>query len=232
MKIIGATVGTTTPRSNLNQTNPKKADYIIGKEILDNRIKALENDVADLKYVPIAITGITNNIGTQEIGSTFDSIQIDWTLNKDPVSQTINGEAVDIAQRSATMGKADSYTLVVTDERKKTVTATTTVTFLNGVYYGSMAYGAAIDSAAVLGLTKNLQSGKAIDFVTPGDGKRPVYALPTRYGTPTFKIGGFEYEWEKVADAFQFENASGHVESYDVWMHGQNVAGKITINVT
>lgn len=32
MKINGNTVGTPTPRSNFNQTDPKKADYIIGRE--------------------------------------------------------------------------------------------------------------------------------------------------------------------------------------------------------
>lgn len=31
-KINGSTVGTPTPRSNYNQTDPKKADYIIGRE--------------------------------------------------------------------------------------------------------------------------------------------------------------------------------------------------------
>lgn len=31
-KINGITVGTPTPRSNFNQTDPKKADYIIGRE--------------------------------------------------------------------------------------------------------------------------------------------------------------------------------------------------------
>lgn len=32
MKINGITVGTPTPRSNFNQTDPKKADYLVGKE--------------------------------------------------------------------------------------------------------------------------------------------------------------------------------------------------------
>ena len=44
MKIIGNTVGTPTPRSNLKQTNPKKADYVIGKEILPTKVSQLEND--------------------------------------------------------------------------------------------------------------------------------------------------------------------------------------------
>ena len=36
MKITGNTVGTTSPRPNYNQTDPSKANYIIGREnILD-----------------------------------------------------------------------------------------------------------------------------------------------------------------------------------------------------
>ena len=36
MKIFGATVGTTMPRSNLQQTDPKKADYVHGKDTFLN----------------------------------------------------------------------------------------------------------------------------------------------------------------------------------------------------
>ena len=43
MIIKGNTVGTTTPRSNWNQNDPKKADYIIGKETVDNAIANAQN---------------------------------------------------------------------------------------------------------------------------------------------------------------------------------------------
>lgn len=39
-KIIGVTVGTTTPRANLNQTDPKKADYVRGREALAGKLDA------------------------------------------------------------------------------------------------------------------------------------------------------------------------------------------------
>ena len=48
MKIIGVTVGTTTPRANLHQDNPKKADYILGKEALDTTLAAIQKDIEDL----------------------------------------------------------------------------------------------------------------------------------------------------------------------------------------
>ena len=43
MSIKGPTVGTTIPRTNYNQTDPAKADYLKGKEDLDKKIQ----DVAD-----------------------------------------------------------------------------------------------------------------------------------------------------------------------------------------
>lgn len=42
MIIRGNTVGTTTPRSNWNQNDPKKVDYVIGKEAVDAAIAAAQ----------------------------------------------------------------------------------------------------------------------------------------------------------------------------------------------
>lgn len=43
MIIKGNTVGTTMPRANWDQTDPKKADYIKGKETVENAIKDAQN---------------------------------------------------------------------------------------------------------------------------------------------------------------------------------------------
>lgn len=204
---------------------------------LDKRASAIEQEIADLKYVEIEITSISNDVGTVEMGTTVKAVTVSWKLNKEPVSQTVNGEAVEATARSKALTGLNITTgtyfpVTVTDERGATDTGRTSVKFLNGVYYGALEYGAAIDSAAILGLTRKLQGDNVVSFtVTPGEGKRPAYACPTRYGTPTFVIGGFAYEWEKVS-TFDFTNASGYTESYDVWMHGQDVSDSITINVT
>ena len=38
MKIVGNTVGAITPRTNYEQTDPAKADYLKGKDVLDEKI--------------------------------------------------------------------------------------------------------------------------------------------------------------------------------------------------
>lgn len=194
----------------------------------------VDDIIADMNYKAIDITGFSNNVGTQEMGKIITSVTLTWSINKNPSSQTLDGLALATDARSVTepdmkITENRTFTLKVTDERGATDTASTSISFLNGVYYGSMVAGSAINNAAILALTKKLQSGRSVSFRVSSN--RPVYACPTRYGTPMFTIGGFEYEWDNVA-TFDFTNASGYVESYSVWMHTQNVSGSVTINVT
>lgn len=207
-------------------------------EATDGRITYLEDELeallADLNYKNIDITAFScPGAGTYEMGRSVAAPTITWSLNKTPASQSLNGEALGVDVRSkaysGNITNNKTYTLIVTGQKGETDPASGSFTFYNGVYYGSMVAGSAINNAAILALTKKLQSGRSVSFRVSSN--RPVYACPTRYGTPMFTIGGFEYEWDNVA-TFDFTNASGYVESYSVWMHTQNVSGSVTINVT
>lgn len=311
-KIRGNTVGTTMPRPDINQADPKSAAYVQGREqlvlsvngvspdakgnvaiptggeavspsvrvesiegghrvsitdvtgtktfdvlngkngdpgsldngeILDVLLNAeaftkLQKDVADLRYVPIDITSLTHNAGTKELGSVVDSVTISWALNKSPESQLLDGIAVKEDLRSMVLtaqgiSSNKTFTLKVTDERGATDTASTTISFLKGVYYGVMADGATIDSAAILKLTRKLQGNKSVTFTAnAGAGQRIAYAFPTSYpGTPVFNVGGFEGGFSK-AKTFLFTNASGHEESYDVWLSDNVSLGSTTVKVS
>lgn len=237
MKIVGNTVGTTMPRANLAQTDPKKPDYIIGSDVLDQMLLAMQNDIADLKYVAIKITGITNNVGTVEKGSAVESVTINWSLNKDPATQVLDGSNLDATSRSVILDGLDlktdkTFSLAVTDERSAKATASTGITFLNGVYYGVVSQGATLNSAAILKLTRKLQSGKAITFsATAGTNQQIAYALPASYGTPKFNVGGFDGGFSKTA-TISFENASGYTESYDVWLSDNTALGSTSVKVS
>ncbi len=193
-------------------------------------------DIADLKYFPIEVSGVTNNVGTQELGRSFDSVTVSWNVNKEPVSQTVAGEAVEASARSAVVSgpftSDKTFTVTATDERGHTAKDGTSIKFLNGVYYGVLPDGVAIDSAAILTMNRKLQSGKAYTFTaTAKEGERFAYALPARYGTPKFNVGGFDYEWEKAA-TIEFTNASGYTETYIVWRAYQVVVGTRKIVVS
>ena len=200
-------------------------------DIVNKTITDIQKDIADLKYVPIDITSISNNVGVVEMGRTINVVILSWTTNKTPVSLTVDGESVDAnaesIQLNTTITSNKTFTVVATDERDATDTATTGITFYNGVYYG-----VGTETTDLLTLNKKLQSGKGITFTAnAADGQYIIYALPTRYGTPNFNVGGFDGGFSKLM-TINFTNASGYTENYDVWVSDNTGLGNTTVKVS
>lgn len=190
----------------------------------------------DLLYTAIQITSFTNNVNTVEMGSTVDTVVLNWKYNKTPEELTLDGQGIDASLKTKTIESAGikankTYTLKAVDERDAEATRTTAITFLNGVYWGVGADQSSFDSAFILGLTKGLQSSKVKTFtVNAGASQHIYYAIPTRYGTPAFKVGGFEGGFAKAA-TIDFTNASGYMESYDIWKSDNAGLGNTTVEV-
>lgn len=206
-------------------------DTIVAEVMGSEEITQMEKDIADLKYVPIDITHIANSVGVAEIGSTVNGVILSWTTNKIPVSLTVDGESVDVNAESIQLDTSitanKTFTVLATDERGATDSATTGITFLNGVYYG-----VGTEDTDLLTLNKKLQSGKGLTFtVNAADGQYIIYALPTRYGTPGFNVGGFDGGFSKYG-TFSVTNASGYTENYDVWVSDNTGLGGTTVKVS
>ncbi|MFR5749416.1 MAG: hypothetical protein ACLUD4_10880 [Thomasclavelia spiroformis] len=190
-------------------------------------------------YTPISITSFTNNKNTQEIGSTITDVTLNWNYNKTPKTLMLDSESLDVSLKTKTLSgqsiKANkTFTLKVTDERDAVATKTTNITFLNGVYYGigDDLQISGITNQFILGLTKTLQSSKAKTFtVNAGAGKHIYYIIPTRYGTPVFKVGGFEGGFEKLGTV-NFTNSSSYAENYDVYKSSNAGLGNTTVVVS
>ena len=215
----------------------------VGRNVAED-IAKLKSDVADLQYEPIKILAMTNNVGTVEMGTVVKSISIEWQTSKTPAAMTFDGEEyapleghTDYAWISSNLENISAdrtWTVTATDEHGAKASASTAVKFLNGVYYGVLEDGVVIDSAAVLGLTRELRSNRTKTFsVNAGASQRIAYALPSRppYGTPNFNVGGFDGGFSKVA-TIDFRNASGYTEKYDVWLSDNAGLGSTTVKVT
>lgn len=217
-----------------------------GKKFLDSvgtaaLIKKIKDEFVtrdEFEYVPIAITSFTNNKNTVEMGTKITDVILNWALNKDPKSMMIDSESITpLSTRSKTYSGQNittnkTYTLKVTDEKDATATKTTSISFVNGVYWGAKtAPSGAYDSAFILGLTKGLQGSKGKTFtVNAAAGQHIFYALPARYGTCTFNVGGFDGGFTKVA-TIEFTNASGYKESYDIYKSVNAGLGSTTVTV-
>lgn len=211
---------------------------INGSEQVNTDISDLKKAIADLQYNPIEITKISNNVGTVEKGVSVKEMTVSWTLNKQPASQTLAGESVDVSARSKTVdmtGKT-SVTLTVADERGATSSKSTSYNSYNGVYYGVVADGTTIDSAAILTLTKKIQSGRSVTFtVDLGTGARIAFAMPsTGYGSPIFKDAatGFGVDMTLTKENLSFTNAHGYTTNYNVWLSTEIIKNSITVVVS
>lgn len=216
----------------------KKVDAVEGKGLSTNDFSdEYKKIVDDLNYKPMAINSFTNNVNTVEMGSTVNDVTLTWAYNKTPESARLDDAPIEASATSKVLSslglKANkTWTLSATDERDKTVSKTTSVTFLNGVYWGIGDASPTLDSAFILTLTKGLQGSKAKTFtVNAGAGKHIYYAVPTRYGTCAFNVGGFDGGFTKV-ETIEFTNASGYKENYDIYKSDNANLGNTTVKVS
>lgn len=193
-------------------------------------------------YKAISITSFTGGT-TVELGSTVDSVSLAWNYSKEPTTLQLDKVDVDKANGVFVKTKAltglglkanKTYTLTATDARGASSTKTTSVLFKLKRYWGvgNPADAKAITNEFVLGLAgSELSDNKTKDFtVNAAGGNYIFYAIPASYGTPVFYVGGFEGGFNLVK-TFDFTNASGHVESYNVWKSGNPDLGQTTVNV-
>lgn len=203
-----------------------------------DRFALIEKDIADLLYKAISITTFATSAVTAELGSTVNDVTLTWKLNKKPVSVTIDGVAQEaVADGSLSMTglglkATKKWTLKATDERGTVATKETSLSFHNGVYYGVGGAQSSYTSLFILGLTKTLRSTKLASFTAnAGEGQYIYYCLPTRMGTCTFTVGGFEGGFDLVS-TLNFENASGYKENYYIYRSTNAGLGNTTVGVT
>lgn len=210
-----------------------------GDLITADRLNAMEASIFEhtqkldeLLYVAITITSFGISPNTAEIGSTVSTVKLTWSFNKTIESQTLDGVELDDSVRSTTfenLTKDKTYTLSATDG-KTTVSRGATISFLNGRYYGSQNDGV-YNSEFILSMTKTLSSSRNCTFNTNcGTGQFIFYAIPTRFGTPKFSVGGFEGGFALV-DTIDFTNLSGYTEKYNIYRSDNPSLGNITVVV-
>ncbi len=204
----------------------------------EDRLAALEEQVGDLLSKAIAFTSGSATPGEAEIGASVASVVLKWSTNKTPTTLTLDGTALGTTETTRTMTGPfttnKTWALKATDERGATATRNLSLTFKNKVYWGvGTATGTAIDDAFVLGLSGSaFATGRGRTFsANAGAGQYIYYVFPKSWGTPVFKVGGFEggfaldREWEHT-------NASGGKVQYQAWRSTNAGLGATTVVVS
>ena len=181
------------------------------------------------------IKTFTESPSAAEIGNATASVVLAWTFNATPSSLTLNGVSKSTSSTGETVTATDDgsthkvdYTLATSVGSKKV-----TFNFWPKVYFGAAEIPASVNSAFLLGLSNGeLAGSRARTFtVNATSGKYIWYAVPTRYGACSFRIGGFEGGFE-APQTVSVTNASGHTENYYVYRSTNPSLGSTTVVVS
>lgn len=217
------------------QSEGNDSGAVISQAVVTELLSVIRDDIADLKYVEIKINSFSNDVGVAEIGSTVNNILLRWSLNKTANTLTIDGEIVTGTSNQITnagLKTNKTYTLRAIDERDASATATTTISFYNGVLWGASAEGV-YDSNFINSLSNSVLSNtKARTIKVTTNDDYIYYALPTRLGTPNFVMNNFATFFDKVGNSILRTNTSGYTESYDLWRSPNKYTGDITVIVS
>lgn len=233
------------PAGPAGPAGPTPSTFDSNNITVDNAgYNSLQELLDDLTYVVMAINTFTNTVVQLEKTITpVTDVGFSWTLNKVPTSQQLSGTSIGtpISITPGTLGYTltglslltnGTWTLTV-DDGTTQVQKTTTLTFLNKIYWGVATIPATINSSFVLSLgNSSLQATRTKSFtVNAGSGQYIWAAVPVAYGTPIFKVGGFEGGFE-APDTITLTNASGHAEDYYVVRSSESGLGSTTVNMT
>jgi len=203
---------------------------------LINQVNIIKNLLGIGGVQTLQITNFSANITSAELGSVINSINFAWDYNGEPTSQKFEGETIDVNLRNYTYTGAVSanktFTLTATDSDGSVKTATVSIKFYNGVYYG-VSSSTNYNSALISSLTKVLSDTKERNITV--DAKKEdeyiYYCIPSRLGVPTFNVGGFDGGFEKMA-TIPFTNSNGYTEDYDIYRSDNPGLGATTVRIS
>ena len=171
---------------------------------------------------------------TAELGQSIESVKLKWTYSKDITTQKLNNEILVNTLREITLNGPyttnTSFKLECTDKNNKAYSKTVQLSFANGLYYGTSS-STNYNSELISSLTKIITNTKARNVtVNAADNEYIYICMPTRLGTPTFFIGGFEGGLEKMA-TISFANTYSYSEDYDIYRSDMIGLGDTTITI-
>lgn len=223
--------------ATIDDNNTKK-DSTWSSNKINDMFEGIYERLNDISYEPISIDSFSNNIGTAEKGAIFNMVTLNWSINKTPTKLTIEGEEIDPSLTTIKypimVGSNISFNLKATDEKGAISSKTTSISFLNGIYYGKSSIKTieTITSNFLLNeLSKTLSSSYKKTFsVNSGLGEYIYFACPTSMGTPSFYVGGFEGGFNSLG-TFEFTNSYGYKENYTVYISTNANLGGTTVEV-
>lgn len=204
---------------------------------------SVQEALDSLLYTPLAINSLSLSVNnTVEIGRVINGCAISWSYNKSTITEqtlTIGGTVYSLSLDSRSYSYTSqisnniSFSLTGKDEKDNTSTRTVSIVYCNRVFWGvssSTTYNNSFFANELTNSTLSNNKNRSIT-VNAGIGQYIYYAIPSRLGACTFKVGGFEGGFSNVA-TFSLTNTYGFTEDYDIYRSDNTGLGNTTIEIS
>jgi hypothetical protein len=211
----------------LRHTGAEVDSKLDSVQVLLDSIADINRQLDDIRYDEIAVNSFTNNVNKAENGQTITSIRFNWSTNKTPTTVTCAGVEVDPTLTTYTINDAQltkdstvkKWELVVTDERNYAAKKTTSITFMDRVYYGVAEEPEEYTSDFIRSLANKPLSTeiiKSFDASANSKTQYVYYCVPTYMKECTFNVGGWT-GGVKLIDTVMVKNEFEHDQQYYVY---------------
>lgn len=209
--------GNSTTGSGFSEANVEALTGTISSSYTTSRaINAGVND-----YVVLAYPSTYTSIHTS--GAIFNSVTMPFTA---PETVSITNSA----------GFVENYKVFASTAKNlgnSTLTVSTSASLIDPIYYGTSTVSTGWNEAQIEALASSVISntkGRTISLTT-GVNDYMMYCLPTRLGTVTFTVGGFEGGFEAPA-TLSITNVNGYAENYYIYRSTNKNLGTTSVVVT
>lgn len=207
---------------------------------MQDKISKIEQELAELTFIPMEITAFSVVPNIAEMGSTISNAKLSWTYNIDkaPKQVLLNDVSIDNTIKEYDVNEdikeTKTFTLKTIDTGK-TSEKSTVLNFVNGIYYNAASIPVEYNSDFINSLAQralSVEKNLSLDLEI-ADGQYAYICTPDINGDYIFTIGGFDGGFGKFPVAtVEFTNEFGHTEMYRIYKSDNTNLGKTTVKLS
>ncbi len=196
----------------------------------------------------LVITGFGPSTGLVECGQTIVNPSFGASYNTSPTTVTLtnnaDAESKDVSSTPTSFASSHSFqkttpnqsvifTITAVLSGSPNAVASTAITWGQKVFWGVSDTPANTEAFIEALAGSSLTTSRGIGFTVNATGTTKIYyALPTRYGTPSFFVGGFSGGFILRATGINVTNSQGFTESYSIYESVSAGLGTTTVSVS
>lgn len=215
--------------SSINNLNTNMTSVTAKANANAAEIEAIKAELGNMTFIPIDITYFNHELGVLEKGRELTELDLYWTCSKAPTSLTLDDENVDIESPIKLTGSFTENTTfkLVAGDGKTQDEATTTLDFVDGVYYG-VSNTTSYDSALIATLTQILSTEKSQTFTVTAGTDQSIFVAAPADVEYAFSVGGFVGGFHEVA-TLDYKNKHNYTTSYKIYKSDNINLGTTTV---